>query len=95
MSVKRCFSVAVIVLMAFFSLCGGVFAAFDAQSLFVENGFLYSNFAHEKSVWYLEKSIKRGKKVRHGAFLRVKLYHHKTSHPGGPCHAKNNTDKSL
>ena len=42
MSIKRCCSVAVIVLMAFFSRCGGAFAAFDAQSHIVENGLLYA-----------------------------------------------------
>ena len=42
MSIKRCCSFAVIVSMAFFSLRGGAFAAFDAQSHIVENGLLYT-----------------------------------------------------
>jgi len=40
-SIKK-FSVAIIALMAFFSFCGGAFAAFDAQNLIVENGLLYT-----------------------------------------------------
>ncbi|MCL2010637.1 MAG: hypothetical protein FWG71_08880 [Synergistaceae bacterium] len=46
MSIKRCCSVAVIVLMVFFSLCCGAFAVsdapFDAQSHIVDEGMLFT-----------------------------------------------------